>query len=164
MNFQEIHMYTDDVIFVTIFAAGLFVGIPLLVGIASVIGDILDKDASKRQRIALAPMFLLGAMLVVGVFQGHAMYQKISPQNDAALISNLNQKYDVDEIKLDAYDTYTLSNMVQDQKIHVAVDGNTYMFYLSQNQETWEPTLIDPPINGGNAQDMPVIKVEDILK
>ena len=84
-------------------------------------------------------------------------------QNKEALISNIEQKYNVDGVKLEAYSVKTYPYVDDEQKIHLVVDGETYLFYLTQDSQTWEPTIIDHPINGGSVNSGS-LTAEDLLK
>lgn len=125
--------------------------------------EIADGETGLKNKIAFVG--LVTGIIAIVFCSVLALFKagEIENDNKAALISNVEQKYEVDDIRLEAFGTVTYPEIIKEQKIHVTVDGETYLFYLTQNKETWEPTLSDPPINGGNPMDSP-LKAEDLLK
>ena len=69
----------------------------------------------------------------------------------------------MDKVELNEYGAYNSPTKTDKQKIYVVVDGTTYMFYLTQDRNTWEPTLEDPPVPGGSNTN-PSITADDLLK
>ena len=108
--------------------------------------------------------FLVGILIFLPLFYWSTIASgDVGRSNAKALVSNIEQKYDVDEVQLRAFDTVTRPNQTSIQKVNVKVDGTTYMFYLTQDRNTWEPTLEDPPVPGGsNAK--PSITADGLLK
>ncbi|MBC9706043.1 MAG: hypothetical protein H9W81_13925 [Enterococcus sp.] len=164
MEFKEILMYAgpNTVIITMIF---LFLLIPLLVFYTVASGaNVFTGRATRLGKIGF--FLLLIAFTLVLSFGPKTVINAshIPAQNEEALISNIQHKYDVDEVKLEAYGEYTRPEDVDEQKIHVVVEGETYMFYLSQDRQTWEPTLLDPPVNGGNQQNVSPLKASELLK
>lgn len=155
MEFQEI--FTDrDIVFSVLWPALIFFGLGLIVFNGN---EILSYGATKGVVAAL----LCGVIFLAGsVF---TYYQGIETRksNNAALVSNLQQKYDVDEVLLEDLDTKVVSEKEGKQKINVVSDGVTYTFLLTQDKNTWEPTLSNPAIPGGSAKETNV-SAEDLLK
>lgn len=83
--------------------------------------------------------------------------------NREILASNILKKYSVDEVVLDDETAWIDPNEVERQDIHVVVEGKTYVFVLTQDPETWEPKLSDPPIPGGISPST-ALSAEDLLK
>lgn len=135
---------------------GLYIGLGLV-----------DKMSAKRVFHLSFKSFLLslvGVAVFVSLFYWlDDIAVDIGQSNAKALVSNIEQKYDVDEVQLRAFDTVTDPYQTSSQKVNVKVDGNTYLFYLTQDRNTWEPTLTDPPVNGGNNTNTS-LTAEDLLK
>lgn len=138
MQFQEIHANFSilgilGVLFSFIAGAGVFI--------------LLSEKFINKTKI----IFCLSMMVaVVGATSSIWIAINTSHANDDAFIANVMKKYDVDEVLLEYREITTINEFTTDQKIHVSVDGKIYAFDLDQNKETWEPILIDPPINGGS--------------
>lgn len=150
MQFQEIHMHAMTV--------GV-VGIMFSLFIAAVIFG-----------IAVSPMRLHKGMTVLSIIvavagAGSSIYigEKTIAENNEALLSNIQEKYDVDEVLLEYRGTETKSVYIKDQQVHVLVDGQVYAFDLEQDKETWEPTLLDPAINGGSDEEKN-LSAEELLR
>lgn len=108
--------------------------------------------------------FLLAFVAVVGVtVVGSFIGSEWEQQSRNDFRANIQQKYDVDEVLTEYQDQVVSIRVEESQNLYVIVDGKTYLFNLKQDKTTWEPTLSDPPINGG----MDVTKTlgaEDLLK
>lgn len=128
---------------------------------------LMDKMSEKRN-FSLSFKSFLFSLVGIAVFM-YLFYwvddiaADESRSNAKALISNIEQKYDVDEVQLKAFDTVTNPHQTSSQKVNVTVDGTTYMFYLTQDKNTWEPTLEDPPVPGGS-DTKSSITADDLLK
>lgn len=161
MNFHEIHIDMPVGIPVIL----IMVALPLMIFIAIDIGFKIynNKENPEGKKPFILELFILLIIVATStIFLINVV--SLPGENRAALVHNIQEKYEVDEVKLQAYDVITYPTSTNEQKVHVIVDGDAYMFYLSQDKNTWEPTLIDPPINGGNTQDSPPLKAKDILK
>lgn len=163
MDYQKILANTELNLLLIMAIPGTMLGAVLLAAILIQGLGVIRGQTNHRGKIIFCGMCAGVVVLALLISSGLAKAEKISTDNRAALISNIQQKYDVDEVKLEVYETQTRPETVENQKIHVIVDEELYMFYLSQDKNTWEPTLSDPPTNGGNPSASP-LKAENLLK
>lgn len=102
---------------------------------------------SREQKLSEI-LFVSGFVLFIASFSvGVAFGIQSTPEN---LEVNIKQKYDIASIDLNShvYDIHPFSS--DDQVIKVELmDGTDALFILSQNLETWEPTLDNMPANSG---------------
>lgn len=120
---------------------------------------LLNDGASTGSIITL----ILGAFFVIG---GLVIYQEsdeLQKTNAAILVSNIEQKYEVDDVLLDAPEANTEAENANPQNVSVVVDGSLYTFLLTQDDNTWEPTLINIPIDDESSEKVN-LSAQDILK
>lgn len=103
------------------------------------------------------------AVAAVSLFSTVNISGNVTKENDEALVSNIQQKYDVDEVLIEHRGSYTIAEELKNQTVHVVVDGQVYAFDLEQNQDTWEPTLLNPAINGGSTE-ADTLTAEELLR
>lgn len=158
MNFEEIHVHAKTLEMISIIPAGFSV-----IGLLFCLMLMLYKGTEPDEKVFARIGFV--ALLVMGIvsFSAFLFATNRVAQNNEALISNIEQKYNVDEVKLASYGVITDPHIDYEQKIHLVVDDETYLFYLKQDRQTWEPTIVDPPINGGS-ENSGLLTAEDILK
>lgn len=159
MAFKEISKYID------VMAMGATFGL-VLISFASIL-LLLNTVANYRSgKVRKSKMF--GSMIWVIVI-GAVTYcvgsigAESRASNDRALVSNIQQKYDVDEVLLKNGDVITHPKDTDSQPVNIVVDDVTYLFYLTQDDDTWEPTLTNPPLNGGSSEVVNV-SADDLLK
>lgn len=107
-------------------------------------------------------LFMSGFVLFMISFSlGVAMAIQTNPEN---LEGNIKQKYEIESIDLtsDAYEVSPLSPDSQIVKVEL-LDGTDALFVLTQNTDTWEPTLDNLPTNSGEPGTAD-ISVQDITK
>lgn len=63
------------------------------------------------------------------------------PQNGAALESNVKQIYDVESVTVENSDEWSKMIALEDADVEITRDGKTYSATVSQNPDTYEPTL-----------------------
>lgn len=64
--------------------------------------------------------------------------------NREALIANIEQKYDVDEVLLEYGDYVTQPTKLEKNHVSVRIDDKVYTFGLEQDAKTFEPKLTRP--------------------
>lgn len=105
----------------------------------------------------------LGVSFAVGGYYAHQEYDAIQKSNESALVHNIEQKYDVDLVLLDAPEVDVNADDLDPQNVSVVVDSVSYTFLLTQDENTWEPTLINPSIPGGSSETVS-LSADDLLK
>lgn len=83
--------------------------------------------------------------------------------NEKAMVSNIQKKYDVDEVLLEHRGKEITPELTSGEQVYVVVDGITYEFDFEQNPDTWEPTLLDPPVTGGSSEEK-TLSAEDLMR
>ena len=165
MTFETIEI--NKILFLTV-SSMAFLLLATLCGIYIGLG-LIDKMSDKKyQQFYLTFKTFLLSLVGIAVFMSLFYWvgdigEDTNRSNTKALVSNIEQKYDVDEVQLKAFDTVTRPHQTSSQKVNVKVDGTTYMFYLTQDRNTWEPTLADPPVPGGS-NTKPSITANELLK
>lgn len=156
MEFQEILVERSET-YQTIWLLLLGFGASLV--IFTVVFLAHEVEVSIGSMIAIT----LGVSFSVGSYYAHQEYDAIQKSNEAALVHNIEQKYDVDLVLLDAPEVDVKADDVGAQNVSVVVDSVSYTFLLTQDENTWEPTLINPSIPGGSSE---VVNqsAEDLLK
>lgn len=118
------------------------------------------SEKGVRDRIAgLIAVSVTALVFMSGSYMSHTQ----NLQREADFRMNIQQKYDVDEVLMEFQNDYVRIHQDESQKIYVLVDDKTYLFNLTQNKKTWEPTLSDPPINGG-MDVTATLSADDLLK
>lgn len=105
----------------------------------------------------------LGVSFAVGGYYAQQEYDAIQKSNESALVHNIEQKYDVDLVLLDAPEVDVNADDLDPQNVSVVVDSVSYTFLLTQDENTWEPTLINPSIPGGSSETVS-LSADDLLK
>lgn len=157
MEFQEI--FVDRVIVIAL-VSGISVIAGAFLALLALFGHHARDKGSNSLRIVFA------ASSVVLVITGLALVStsnNLTDSNREALVSNIEQKYDVDEVVLSGVDVSTQSDRASAQPVNIVVDGSTYTFHLTQDKNTWEPTLTNPPASGGSST-TEHLSAEDLLK
>lgn len=155
MEFQEIFANRTTV-YVIIACISMLVGLVLVIlGLSF----ICDEGVSAGFIISI----IVGAGIIVGSVIAFQQWDDTEKSNEAALISNIEQKYDVDDVLLDAPDANVNEEDTRAQNVSVVVDSNVYTFLLTQDINTWEPTLINLPVPGGSSDTMN-LSADDLLK
>lgn len=119
--------------------------------------------------MAASQKFSIGLLTLTFVFSGfvaigsYNMGTQEVRKNDKDLISNIQKKYEVDEVLVEYRGNITNPTATEYQQVHVSVNGKVYAFDLEQNENTWEPTLLDPAVSGGSAKGEN-ISAEELLK
>lgn len=117
-------------------------------------------DASKTRGI----IALFCTVTLVGIgFIVLSSRADVESNNEKSLVTNVQTKYDVDEVILHGIDVSVDAEQEDAQNVIVKVDDKTYTFHLTQDRETWEPTLTNPPVPGGSS-DTTNLSAEDLLK
>lgn len=92
------------------------------------------------------------------------MDYNVRPEAKKTAEANLIQKYDVKQVLWDNDETTAGPASDGGEEIVVEVqDGTQYVFRYAVNKDTYEPTLSNLPIRGGNASDK-VVNADDLLK
>lgn len=151
MQFQEIQMN------ISALAAG-FIILSIFIPFGFIIATCVADDKPRVWLIFSSVVLAFVALFTVVTITGN-----VTKANDDALVSNIQQKYDVDEVLLEHRGSYIVSESLVNQTVHVSVDGQIYAFDLEQNKDTWEPTLLNPAINGGSAE-VKSLSAEDLLR
>lgn len=156
MTFQEMNI--DSVFLANSFFFFLVI-ISVISGLATyvllAIGDI------KGKYILIPGSITIAAWILTLFVLGHV--DTTRDQSKSILESNVKTKYDVDEIRFETSNGKTKATKTSEQEVQVVVDNKRYIFHLTQDPETWEPTLSDPPIPGGNSPST-ALSAEDLLK
>lgn len=155
MTFQEININELFLVDLIVFTLGVFV----LVGWFTT--ALLGLEGAKARHVMIAGLV---AVTLTGSF-GFAFnhLDTVKEQSKTIVESNVKKKYNVDEIRFEAVSVKTKAEKTSEQEVQVVVDGKSYIFHMTQDPETWEPTLTDPPALGGSAKTAE-LSAEDLLK
>lgn len=127
--------------------------------LAAVTYILLDKMRAHMKLRAAGSVCAVMAVIVTGSY--------ICGEFEESLIedfrANIQQKYDVDEVLMEFQGETVSIRSEESQNLYVRIDDKTYLFNLTQDDTTWEPTLADPPINGG-MDVTKTVSAEDLLK
>lgn len=97
---------------------------------------------SVRKRTLRTITIILGTVASVGIF--FITVAEVRNEQEKSLISNIEQKYDVDEVLLEYGNDITEPGRLEKGHVSVRVDDKVYTFGLEQDPKTHEPTLIRP--------------------
>ena len=128
--------------------------IPFLAAFIFSIGFFMASLAQPEDFKIKTRIFIIIAF-VVSIFAfavwGFAYVNSID-ENQKKATANLTQKYDVKNVDWESKDATVgpLGNRKDGKIILTANNGERYIFQYSVNKDTYEPTLTDMPIIGGN--------------
>lgn len=161
MEFQEILIDSPLIFTLLSFVFGAIGAMLIISSVLAFRGSETDEiEPNKKEGFVVLG---IGAFLLVFSFVSMSHNSNMWDKNDEALVSNIEKKYDVDEVVLSSVDVGVVAEKEKPQNVNVVVDGKTYTFYLSQNKDTWEPTLTNPAIPGGSSE-IETLSAEDLLR
>lgn len=161
MEFQEILIDSPLIFAFLSFIIGAIGAILIISSVLAFRGS--ETDEIEPNKKAGFVVLGIGAFLLVFSFVSMSHNSNMWDKNDEALVSNIEKKYDVDEVVLSSVDVGVVAEKEKPQNVNVVVDGKTYAFYLSQDKDTWEPTLTNPAIPGGSSE-TETLSAEDLLR
>lgn len=127
----------------------LFIFTPLLATFA-IVETVAVTTWGKR--IFVYTLFVIS---LAGFIICNLLSAQIKENNEHKAAANLTQKYEVKDVDWKSVDTTAdPRGLVKEDKILLtANNGEKYVFQYEVNPDTFEPKLIDMPIQGGNKVD-----------
>lgn len=135
MQFEEIHKEITG-----LYTVVLIFSIPAGAFLADKLSKSTLRPWVKYGFLSIGPALLIAALCVAGLIHTDS-------SNKQAFENNLKQKYGIEKVYL-SFDGKSVSPTATEvQSVFVKIDGAIHEFYVSQDQNTWEPTLT--PVDSG---------------